>query len=128
MLQTGSILKVVDNTGAKTISCIKISAGYKRRYAYLGDVVLVSIKTLRSKRRNDVKIKKGDIYKAIIVRTKTRVFSFSGDNKLYFSIPCAVLLTKQNKILGTRIFGSISKNFRFSKYLKLISLADGISS
>jgi large subunit ribosomal protein L14 len=127
MLQIGSILKVVDNTGAKTISCIKILDGYKRRYAYLGDVVLVSIKSLRSKRRNEIKIKKGEIYKAIIIRTKTSVFSFTGDNKSYLSLSCAVLLTKQNKILGTRIFGSVSKDFRFSKYLKLISLSDGIS-
>jgi large subunit ribosomal protein L14 len=127
MIQIGTSLRVVDNTGAKAISCIKVLAGYRRRYAYNGDVVLVSVKSLRSKRREEIKIKKGEIYKALIIRTKINCFSFNGDNKSNLYFPCAILLTRQNKILGTRIFGSVSKDFQFSKYLKILSLANGVS-
>lgn len=127
MVQTGTFLRVVDNTGVKTVLCIKVLNGYRRRYAFTGDVVLVSIKALRLKRREEIKLKKGEIYKALLLRTKHISSFFSGDQKSYLYFPCALLLSRQNKILGTRVFGSISKEFRFSKYLKVLALADGIS-
>ena len=126
MIQSGTLLKIIDNTGAKTALCIKVGVGYKRRYAFSGDVVLVSVKSLRKKRREFIKIKKGDIYKALLLRVISPKSYFFGDffSTVYF--PSAVLLSKHNKVVGTRIFGSISKDFRFTKFLKVISLSSGI--
>jgi large subunit ribosomal protein L14 len=127
MIQTGTVLKIVDNTGAKTALCLKVQLGYKKRYAFIGDIVLISIKSLRTKRRANLKVKKGELYKALILRIKYPTKIFTGD---YFSNvyhPSAILLNKQKKIIGTRIFGSVSKTFRFTKYLKTLSLCSGVS-
>ena len=126
MIQSGTLLKIVDNTGARTALCLKVKPGYKKRYAFPGDVVLVSVKSLRKKRRESIKIKKGEMYKALLLRVICPKFYFSGDifSTVYF--PCAVLLSKQNKLLGTRVFGSISKDFRLTKFLKVISVSSGI--
>lgn len=126
MIQHGSIFKVVDNSGAKIAYCIKVSSGYKRRYALMGDIITVSIKGLRLKRRAFSKIKKGEIYKAIVIRTKSIKKNFNGDFFSYFE-NSVVLLNKKNKFIGTRVFGSISKYFRHTKYLKLISLSSGLN-
>jgi len=125
MIQSGTYLNIVDNSGARIAFCIKVLSGYRRRYAYTGDVITISIKSLRSKRRASSKTKKGEIHKALIIRTKIQKKIFSGD-KLQFTENSAVLLHKQNKFLGTRIFGSVPKLFRFTKYLKIISLSSGI--
>jgi len=127
MIQVGTILRIIDNTGAKTALCLKVQPGYKKRYANQGDIVTVSIKSLRLKRRDSIKIKKGEIYRALIVRVKKSTKVFSGDSFSNLYYPCGILLSKQNKILGTRVFGSISKSFRFSKFMKLISISSGIS-
>lgn len=126
MIQSGTLLKIIDNTGAKTALCLKVKPGYKKRYAFSGDVVLVSVKSLRKKRREIIKIKKGEIYKALLLRVFSSKRYFSGDSFFTVSSPCAVLLNKHNKILGTRIFGSISKDFRLTKFLKVLSLSSGI--
>jgi len=128
MIQSGSYLKVVDNTGAKLVACLKVHGGFKKRYAGVGDTILVSIKTLRSKRRESVKVKKGEMYKALVLRVKFASFLFSGDSTVNPSMPSVVLLNKNNKLVGTRIFGSISRTFKNSKYLKIFSLASGMSS
>ena len=125
MLQVGTVLNVLDNSGARTALCIKVFPGYKRRYANIGDVVFVSIKTLRTKRRTTVKVKKGELYKALVVKVKVPVKSFSGDSFFYIGNSSIVLLSKQNKFIGTRILSSLSKIFRFTKYLKVLSLSFG---
>jgi large subunit ribosomal protein L14 len=127
MIQNGTFLNVIDNSGAKTVFCIKVLSGYRKRYAGIGDKIIISVKKLRLKRRAQSKVKKGDIFPAIIVRTKVTSPFLYGD-KLSFSENSVVLLNKQNKLIGTRIFGVMPKSFRYSKYLKLISLSSGIAS
>ena len=124
MIQSGTFLNVVDNSGAKTVACIKILSGYRSRYASVGQVILVSIKSLRSKRRASSKIKKGEIYNALIVRTLAPMKSFQGDSFKFFT-NSVVLLSKQNKFLGTRVFGIVPKSLRYTKFLKVLSLSPG---
>ena len=127
MIQSGTLLRIVDNTGAKTALCLKVDSGFKRRYAISGDIIYVSIRSLRLKRRNTVKVKKGELYKALLLRVKSAQIKFCGSFYSYFSFPCAILLIKKKKIMGTRIYGSISNEFRYTKYLKALTLSAGVS-
>ena len=77
MIQTGTFLNIIDNSGAKEVCCIKVSKGYRRRYAFTGDVITVSVKSLKSKRKATSKVKKGDVVKALVVRTKSEKKDFS---------------------------------------------------
>jgi large subunit ribosomal protein L14 len=122
MIQSGTYLNVVDNSGAKDVCCIKVSKGYRRRYAAIGDVITVSVKALRSKRKATSKVKKGDVVKALVVRTKTNQKDFSGKT-LGFLENSVVLLTNQFKPIGSRVFGTLPETFNFSKYLKVSSLS-----
>jgi large subunit ribosomal protein L14 len=125
MVQKESILNIIDNSGAKSGKCIKVNKGYKCKYGLMGDIIILSIKSLRSKRRLLSKIKKGSVCKGLIIRAKKNKTDFSGSN-LSFNENSIVLLTKKNKLLGTRIFGKLPKLLRFSRYLKLISLSSGV--
>jgi large subunit ribosomal protein L14 len=127
MIQNGSYLNVIDNSGAKIAYCIKVVSGYRSRYAFIGNIIVISIKSLRSKRRSSSKTKKGEIYKAVIVRTKTNQKNVFGDNINFFE-NSVVLLNKQYKFIGTRVFGSVPKSLRYTKYLKLASLSSGLVS
>jgi large subunit ribosomal protein L14 len=124
MIQVGTTLHVVDNSGARKVQCIKVKPGYRRRYAKLGDFVLVSIKELRLKRKESVKVKKGDVHPALVVQVKTPSSHKSGDSFAGLQ-NLVVLLTKQNKCLGTRIFASLPNYFRKTKFFKALSLAAG---
>lgn len=125
MIQSGSFLNVIDNSGAKKLMCIKIlNSGYKQRYARIGSMILVSIKSIRFSK--SLKVKKGEIHRAIVVKTKSSKFYPTLNYKNYFE-NAAVLLTKQNKLLGTRIFGIIPKELKYSRFLKLATLASGLS-
>lgn len=123
----GTLLRVLDNSGAKTVACIKVLSGYRRRYAKLGDQIIVSIKHLRSKRRSFSKVKKGEVYKALIIKTKALKKYKFGDT-IHFFENAVVLLNKQNKLVGTRVFGAVHKHFRYTKYLKFLFLALGLIS
>ena len=79
MVQKGTFLKVIDNSGAKKVCCIHIVKGYRKRYAFIGDLVIVSVKSLRSKRRLFSRIKKGEVLKALIIRTKRNLASYSSE-------------------------------------------------
>lgn len=125
MIQNGSYLNVIDNSGAKDICCIKVSSGYRRRYASTGDIITVSIKNIRKKKKVSPKIKKGDVIKALIVRTRS-LKKVSFYEHLSFTENSAVLLTKQNKLLATRIFGAIPKSFKYTKFLRMVSLSAGL--
>jgi large subunit ribosomal protein L14 len=125
MLQIGTIFKVIDNTGAKSAICLQTKPGYRRKYAFLGDIVIVSIRSLRARRRVSTKVKKGEIYKAIVLRMRFPKSSFSGDSFYTIDNASIFLLNKQGKIFGTRIFGSVSRFFRVSKYFKVLSLSSG---
>ena len=127
MIQSGTYLNVIDNSGAKNVCCIKVMSGYRRRYANIGDLIVVSVKNLRTKRRSTSKIKKGEISKALVVRTKSKLNFFSGE-RLNFFENSVVLLNNQKKPIGSRIFGSLPKLFRYTKYLRLVSLSTGLVS
>lgn len=127
MIQIGSLLTVIDNSGAKKVACIRINTSCKKAYAYTGDTIVVSIKSLRSKRRFSSKVKKGEVYNALIIKTKIEKQDFFSHrvSSLQNSV---ILLTRQNKLIGTRIFGAIYKNFRYTRYMKIISLSSGTIS
>lgn len=124
MIQVGTKLKVIDNSGAKDVSCIGVLSKYRQRYAFLGDVITVSIQNLRSQRKVDSKVKKGEVLKALVLYTKSSIKNkFSN---LYFFENSVILLNKQNKLVGTRIFGPLPKMLRYSKHMRLVSLSSGI--
>lgn len=125
MIQKGTFLKVIDNSGAKNVCCIRIVSNKKYRYAYTGDILLVSVKNLRAKRRFASKVKKGQLMRALVVRTKTKNSYFSGDNLRFFE-NSVVLLKKNNKLVGTRIFGLLPRSLRYSQYMRLLALCAGV--
>ena len=125
MIQTNTYLNVIDNSGAKNVACIKVAPGYKKRYAAIGDIITVSVKNLRSKRRATSKVKKGEVLKALIVRTKSNLKDYSGKTLNFFE-NSVVLLNNKNRLIGTRVFGVIPKIFRFTKHLKIASLSVGL--
>ena len=118
MIQMQSHLFVADNSGARKIQCIKVLGGSKRRFASIGDIVVVSIKDAIPRG----KVKKGEVFKAVIVRTK-KDFSRSDGTSIRFYKNAAVLLDKQEEPIATRIFGPVTRELRTKKFMKIISLA-----
>jgi large subunit ribosomal protein L14 len=118
MIQMRSILDVADNSGAKRVQCIKVLGGSRRRYAWLGDVIVVSIKEALP----GAKVKKGDTAKAVVVRTK-REQSRPDGSYIKFDANSAVLINPQLEPIGTRIFGPVARELRAKKFMKIISLA-----
>lgn len=125
MIQSSTYLNVIDNSGAKNVYCIKVSPGYKKRYAYVGDIITVSVKNLRSKRRATSKVKKGEVLKALVVREKSQLKEYSGKT-INFLENSVVLLNTKNRLIGTRIFGVLPKKFRYTKHFKIASLSAGL--
>jgi large subunit ribosomal protein L14 len=126
MIQTGSYLNIVDNSGAKKAYCIKIlNSGYRQRYASIGSVILVSIKSVRFSKT--IKVKRGGLHKAVLLKTRNKIYSYSFNYKKYYENSAVLIHNKQNKLLGTRIFSFIPKYFKYTKFLKLITLSFGIS-
>ncbi len=121
MIQNGTYLNVIDNSGAKEVCCIKILKNYRQRTAKIGQTVVVSVKSIRNK---NSKIKKGDVVKALIIHTcKTDALKY---NYYYtFFENTAVILSKQNKSLGSRIFGMIPSTIRWSKFSRMAASAFG---
>jgi large subunit ribosomal protein L14 len=118
MVQTTTTLDVADNSGAKKIMCIRVLGGTRRKYASLGDVIVVSIKEAIP----NAKVKKGDVAKAVIVRTKKEVSRQDG-SYIRFDTNSAVLVDKDNEPVGTRIFGPVARELRAKRFMKIISLA-----
>ncbi|MBP1709099.1 MAG: ribosomal protein [Deltaproteobacteria bacterium] len=118
MIQQQTRLTVADNSGAKRVMCIKVLGGSGRRYASLGDVIVVSIKEAIP----NSKVKKGEVAKAVIVRTKKEVRRKDG-TYIKFDDNSAVLINPQNEPIGTRIFGPVARELRAKKFMKIISLA-----
>lgn len=125
MIQQQTLLKVSDNSGAKIAKCIKVLGGFKRRFGYVGDILIVSIQQLRNKSKLTSKVQKGEVYRAIIIRTKTKI---KRKNHIYtsFNENSIILLNKQNNPIATRILGPISKKLKQEKYQKLISISSGL--
>jgi len=124
MIQQQTILKVSDNSGAKTVKCIKILNGFKRRVAVLGNTIIISIQKLRNKSRWTSKVKKGEIYKAVLIRTKSRISKKDG-TILYFQSNAVSLINKQGKPIASRIIGPIPKNLKRLKKTKFATLSSG---
>jgi large subunit ribosomal protein L14 len=118
MIQVESILDVADNSGARRVTCIKVLGGSKRRYAGIGDIIVVAIREALP----NSKVKKGAVMKAVIVRTKTGVRRTDG-SLIRFDTNSAVLIDAQQQPIGTRIFGPVARELRARKFLKIISLA-----
>lgn len=118
MIQLRSMLEVADNSGAKRVQCIKVLGGSKRRYARLGDVVVVSVKEALP----NSNIKKGSVTKAVLVRTKKEARRSDG-SYIRFDQNAVVLINPQGEPVGTRIFGPVARELRWREYMKIISLA-----
>ena len=118
MIQSFTRLNVADNSGAKEIMCIKVLGGSKRRYASVGDVIVASVK----KAIPDGKVKKGQVIKAVIVRTNKEVQRANG-SLIRFDDNAAVILDTKKEPIGTRIFGPVGREVRYSGFMKIVSLA-----
>lgn len=118
MIQTESVLDVADNSGAKKVACIKVLGGSRRRYAGLGDIIVVSIKESSPTGR----VKKGEVARAVVVRTK-REYQRADGTYIKFDTNSAVLLTKEDDPIGTRIFGPVARELRSKKFMKIVALA-----
>ena len=118
MIQPQTRLKVADNSGAKKVACIKVLGGSHRRYASVGDIIVVSVKEAMP----HSKVKKGDVMKAVIVRTAKEVRRMDG-SYIKFDGNAAVLLSNQGEPVGTRIFGPVARELRAANFMKIISLA-----
>ncbi len=118
MIQTESRLDVADNSGARSVMCIKVLGGSRRRYASIGDIIVVSVKDAVP----NSKVKKGDVMKAVIVRTKKEINRKDG-TYIRFDNNSAVLINNQNEPVGTRIFGPVARELRAKSFMKIISLA-----
>jgi large subunit ribosomal protein L14 len=121
MIQTYTYLDVADNTGAKSVMCIKVLGSSKRRYAYLGDIIVGAVK--KADPRGE--IKKGDVVKGVIVRTKNQVRREDG-SYVRFDRNAMVILDAENNPKGTRIFGAVARELRQRNFMKIISLASEV--
>ena len=118
MIQVQTELAVADNTGARIVECIKVLGGSKRRYASIGDNIVVSVKEAIP----NGKVKKGSVHKAVVVRTKKEIFRKDG-SKVQFDSNSVVLTDETGEPIGTRIFGPVTRELRFRGQTKIISLA-----
>lgn len=118
MVQSETVLDVADNSGARKVLCIKVLGGSRRRYASVGDIIVVSVKEAIP----NAKVKKGDVTKAVIVRTAKEVGRADG-SYIRFDSNSAVLVDNQREPVGTRIFGPVARELRAKRFMKILSLA-----
>ena len=118
MIQMQTVLDVADNSGAKKVMCVKVLGGSRRRYATIGDVVIVAIREALP----NAKVKKGDVARAVVVRTSKEIMRADG-SYIRFDTNSAVLISAQGEPIGTRIFGPVARELRSKKFMKIISLA-----
>ncbi|MEE8077039.1 MAG: 50S ribosomal protein L14 [Candidatus Binatia bacterium] len=118
MVQMSTVLNVADNSGARKVQCIKVLGGSKRKYASIGDIIVVSIKEAIP----NAKVKKGDVMKAVVVRTAKEIGRSDG-TYIRFDSNSAVLIDNQREPVGTRIFGPVARELRAKRFMKIISLA-----
>jgi large subunit ribosomal protein L14 len=118
MIQMRTVLDVADNSGARKVQCIKVLGGSKRKYAAIGDIIVVSVKEAIP----NAKVKKGDVMKAVVVRTAKETGRSDG-SYIRFDTNSAVLIDNQKEPVGTRIFGPVARELRAKRFMKIISLA-----
>lgn len=118
MIQQESVLEVADNSGARKVACIRVLGGSRRRYASVGDVIVVSVKDANPNSR----VKKGEVRRAVVVRTRKEIGRSDG-SYIRFDDNAAVLIDAQREPVGTRIFGPVARELRARRFMKIISLA-----
>ncbi|AFP83630.1 50S ribosomal protein L14 [Candidatus Carsonella ruddii] len=121
MIQEQTLVEITDNSGARLVQCIKVLGGSKKKFAKIGDIIKVSVKTVHF----NSKIKKSQIFKALIIRTKF-IFNRQNGEKIKFNDNAAILLQNNGQIIATRVFGIIIKEIKSEKFSKLISLSNEI--
>lgn len=130
MIQQETILQVADNSGAKTVKCIKVLGGYKKKYAKLGDIIVISVQELRNKARITSKVKKGEIYKALIIRTKKKVKKKDGTvlycNKNTKNSNAVTLINKKGNPIATRITEPVPFKLKKKQFIKFVNLSTGL--
>ena len=119
MIQEQTILKVADNSGARQVMCIKVLGGSKRRYARIGDIIKIAVKEAIPR----AKVKKGEVLKAVVVRTRKSIRRSDGSSIRFDSNSCVILSNSTEQPIGTRIFGPVTRELRSGKFMKIISLA-----
>lgn len=125
MIQQETILKVCDNSGGKIVKCIKVLGGFKKKYAKLGDLIVISVQQLRNKSKSTSKVLKGSVFRALVIRTKKRCKKRDGSVFLLQENAVA-LINKQGNPIGTRILGPISRTLKKKKFMKFVSLSAGL--
>lgn len=118
MIQAETMLEVADNSGARRVQCLKVLGGSKRKYASIGDIIVVSVKEAIPRGR----VKKGDVHRAVVVRTAKGVSRNDGSS-IRFDRNAAVLINNANEPIGTRIFGPVTRELRGKNHMKIVSLA-----
>ncbi|OQM34110.1 50S ribosomal protein L14 [bacterium endosymbiont of Pedicinus badii] len=119
MIQERTILRVADNSGAKNVICIKVLGGSKRRYANIGDIIKIAVKEAIPRS----KVNKGEVLKAVVIRTKFGIRRKDGTQIKFDQNECVLLNNTTEQIIGTRIFGPVTRELRKDKFMKIISLA-----
>ncbi|MGP1939162.1 MAG: 50S ribosomal protein L14 [Arsenophonus sp. ET-DL9-MAG3] len=122
MIQEQTILSVADNSGARRVMCIKVLGGSRRRYANIGNIIKISVKEAIPRG----KVKKGDVLKAVVVRTKKGVRRPDGSVIRFDCNACVLLNDTSEQVIGTRIFGAVTRELRIEKFMKIISLASEV--
>lgn len=128
MIQQQTVLKVADNSGAKIVQCIKVLGGYKKKYAKLGDIIVVSVKQLRNRSKLTSKVKKGDVYKALIIRTNTNQKKKDGSYNFFNKklSNAAILINKKGNPIATRVTEPFPVSLKKKQFMKFISISPGL--
>lgn len=125
MIQQESLLKVSDNSGAKIVKCIKVLGGFKKRFAGVGDIIVVSVQRLRNKSKKTSKVLKGGVFRALVLRTKKSITKKEGSSLVFYE-NSVTLINKQGNPIGTRLVGPIPKSLKKKKFNKFMSLSMGL--
>jgi large subunit ribosomal protein L14 len=124
MIQSETLLRVTDNSGAKRVKCIKVLGGFRRKFANLGDLIVVSIRRVKQHKKKKIKVKEGEVVHALVVRTKSRLVR-QNSTQLQCQENSVVLITNKNKPIATRVLGPVPRELRHSKFMKVASLSAG---
>lgn len=125
MIQQNTIIKVADNSGAKTARCIRVLGGFKKKIAKEGDIIVISIQQLRNKSKTIAKVKKKEVYQALVIKTKKNSIKKNGFiNKCFEN--SVILINKQGNAIGTRILSPISKTLKKKQFQKILNLSTGL--
>jgi large subunit ribosomal protein L14 len=125
MIQQNTILKVSDNSGAKTVRCIKILGGFKKKIAKLGDLIVVSVQQVRNNAKSNIKVRKKEVYQALVILTKVGYTKKTGFKDSFFE-NSVILINKQGNPVGTRIIGPLSRTLKKKNYQKILSISSAI--